>query len=89
METVNRMYKCSKINKITILYASTKPGTYAAEERDILGPESARAICEEANSEGISIEEFLKRRSAKRIESVVINTSIAEIKTVMKGGSEE
>lgn len=83
------MYKCSKINKITILYASSKPGTYAAEERDILGSESARAICEEANAEGISIEEFLKRRSARKIESVVINTTIAEIKSVMKASSEE
>lgn len=83
------MYKCSNINKITVLYASTKPGKYAAEERDVMTGETAQAICEEANAEGISIEEFLKRRSARKIESVVINTTIAEIKQVLHASAEE
>ena len=82
------MYNCGKIQKITILYASTKPGTYSAEEMEVLRSDESRALCEEANSEGISIEELVKRRSKKQVESVVINTTIAEIKPLQKAHSE-
>ena len=68
------MYDCSKITRITVMYVSQGPGTYAGEKRKILGLDESRAICEEANRRGISIEMLLKAR--ERIESVVINTVV-------------
>lgn len=65
------MYDCSKINRITVMYASQGPGTYAGDKRKILGPEESRAICEEANSRGTSIEMVFKSR--EDVEGVVIN----------------
>lgn len=69
-----QMYDCSKINRITVMYASQGPGTFAGDKRKILGPEESRAICEEANSRKISIEMLLKAR--EHVESVVINTIV-------------
>lgn len=68
------MYDCSKIKRLTILYTSQGPGTYAGEQRKILGEEESRALCEEANSRQISIEMLLKSR--EDIAAVVINTVI-------------
>lgn len=68
------MYECSKINRITVMYVSHGPGSYAGEKRKILGPEESQAICEEANRRDISIEMLLKSREP--IESVVINTIV-------------
>lgn len=82
------MYNCGKIQKITILYASTRPGNYAAEEREVLGPDESRALCEEANREQISIEELIKRRTSRKVESVVINLPIAEIKPIQRAHEE-
>jgi hypothetical protein len=66
------MYDCSKINRLTIMYTSEGPGHYAGEKTKILEKDDARAICEEANRLGISIEMVLKSRES--VESVVINT---------------
>ncbi len=82
------MYNCGKIQQITILYASTRPGTYAAEERDVLGPDMSKALCEEANRQQISIEELIKRRTSRKVESVVINLPVAEIKPLKKAHEE-
>lgn len=65
------MYDCSKINRITVMYASQGPGSYAGDKVKILGPEESHAICEEANSRKISIEMVLKSR--ENIETVVLN----------------
>ncbi|HLH86047.1 MAG TPA: hypothetical protein VKU79_04200 [Thermoplasmataceae archaeon] len=80
------MYNCDKIKRITILYASTSPGQYAGEEREILDEQQSKAICEEANQFQISIESLLKARSRKSIEAVVINTVLAPIVHTEKSG---
>lgn len=66
------MYDCSKIKRLTIMYTSEGPGHYAGEKTKIIELEEARAICEEANRRGISIEMLLKARES--VQSVVINT---------------
>lgn len=68
------MYDCSKINRITVMYASQGPGTYAGDKQKILGPDESRAICQEANSMNVSIEFLLKSR--ENIETIVINTIV-------------
>ena len=68
------MYDCSKIKRITVMYSSQGPGTYAGEKRKILGEEESFSICQEANSREISIEMLLKSR--EKIESIVINTIV-------------
>ncbi len=66
-----KLYDCSKIHRITIMYLPSGPGQYAGDRVKVLGPEESRAICEEANSREMSIEKLLKSR--EKIESVVIN----------------
>ncbi len=66
-----KLYDCDKIHRLTIMYLASGPGTYAGDRVKILGPEESRAICQEANERGISIEKLLKSR--EKIESVVIN----------------
>ena len=68
------MYDCSKIKRLTVLYTSKGPGTYAGEQRKVLGEAETASICEEANRRQISIEMLLKSR--ENIEAVVINTVI-------------
>lgn len=68
------MYDCSKIKRLTVLYTSKGPGTYAGEQRKILGEEESFSICQEANRRQISIEMLLKERD--HVEAVVINTVI-------------
>ena len=68
------MYDCSKIKRLTVLYTSSGPGTYAGERRKILGEEESFSICQEANRRQMSIEMLLKSR--EHIEAVVINTVI-------------
>lgn len=68
------MYNCKKIKRITLIYSSTGPGTYAGENTKVLGEEESKIICEEANEKNISIEMLLKAR--EKIESVVINTIV-------------
>ena len=70
-----KMYKCDEINKITIIYSSSGPGSYAGEKFKIIKSESARAICREANRLGISIEKLFKER--EDVESVVINRDVS------------
>ncbi len=70
-----KMYKCDEINKITIIYSSSGPGSYAGEKFKIIQSESARAICREANRLGISIEKLFKER--EDVESVVINRDVS------------
>lgn len=81
------MYDCSKINRITIMYTSQGPGTYAGEKRKILDSEECKAVCEEANRRGISIEMLLKSR--EKIESVVINTIVPFPRPESKGQQEK
>ncbi len=69
------MYKCDEIKKITIIYSSSGPGSYAGEKFKIIQSESARAICREANRLGISIEKLFKER--EDVESVVINRDVS------------
>lgn len=73
------MYKCDDIKKITIIYSSTGPGTYAGEKYKVIGTESARAFCREANRLGISIEKLFKER--EDVESVVINRDVSIVPT--------
>ncbi|WP_393972196.1 hypothetical protein OXIME_000812 [Oxyplasma meridianum] len=75
------MYKCDEIKKITVIYSSSGPGSYAGEKYKIIQSEGARAICMEANRLGISIEKLFKER--EDIESVVINrdVSVTPLKT--------
>ena len=68
------MYDCSKIKRLTVLYTSSGPGTYAGEQRKTLGEEDSFSICQEANRRQMSIEMLLKSR--EHIEAVVINTVI-------------
>lgn len=68
------MYDCSKIKRLTVLYTSKGPGSYAGEQRKVLEAVESRAICEEANSREISIEMLLKER--EDVAAVVINTII-------------
>ncbi len=68
------MYDCSKIKRLTVLYKSKGPGTYAGDQRKILTGEDVLSICQEANRRDISIEMLLKEREP--IEAVVINTII-------------
>lgn len=68
------MYDCSKIKRLTVLYTSSGPGTYAGEQRKTLGEEDSFSICQEANRRQMSIEMLLKSR--EHIEAVVINTII-------------
>jgi len=72
-----KMYKCDDIKKITIIYSSSGPGSYAGEKFKIIQSESARAICREANRLGISIEKLFKER--EDVESVVINRDVSVI----------
>ncbi len=88
------MYDCSKIKRLTVLYTSKGPGTYAGEQRKILGEEESASICQEANRRQISIEMLLKSR--ENVEAVVINTIIpfehpvkAEIPDSAKKAKEE
>ena len=88
------MYDCSKIKRLTVLYTSKGPGTYAGEQRKILGEEESASICQEANRRQISIEMLLKSR--ENVEAVVINTVIpfehpvkAEIPDSAKKAKEE
>ncbi|MCL5803261.1 MAG: hypothetical protein ACYCPR_10835 [Thermoplasmataceae archaeon] len=69
------MYKCDEINRITVLYSSSGPGSYAGEKYKIFERESARAICREANRLGISIEKLFKER--EDVESIVINRDVS------------
>lgn len=68
------MYDCSKIKRLTVLYTSKGPGTYAGEQRKILDEEESASICQEANRRQVSIEMLLKSRG--NVEAVVINTVI-------------
>ena len=68
------MYNCKKIKRITLIYSSTGPGTYAGDNTKVLDEDESKTICEEANEKNISIEMLLKSR--ENIESVVINTVV-------------
>jgi hypothetical protein len=68
---IMKLYDCDKIHRLTIMYLPSGPGSYAGDKVKVLGPEESRAICQEANERGISIEKLLKSR--EKIESVVIN----------------
>lgn len=88
------MYDCSKIKRLTVLYKSKGPGSYAGEQRKVLEAVESRAICEEANSREISIEMLLK--ASEDVQAVVINTVIpfeqpvkAEIPDSAKKAKEE
>ena len=68
------MYDCNKIKRLTVLYKSKGPGTYAGDQRKILTGDEVLSICQEANRRGISIEMLIKEREP--VEAVVINTVI-------------
>lgn len=68
------MYDCNKIKRLTVLYKSKGPGTYAGDQRKILTGDEVLSICQEANRRGISIEMLIKEREP--VEAVVINTII-------------
>lgn len=83
------MYRCDEIKKITVIYSSSGPGSYAGEKFKIIQSESARAICREANRLGISIEKLFKER--EDVESVVINRDVSVIpqKTAHSGENKD
>ncbi|GGM76236.1 hypothetical protein GCM10007108_12770 [Thermogymnomonas acidicola] len=68
-------YDCSKIRKITVIYAGSGPGSFAGEKYKVIEGRDAQGICEVANQLGISIEQLLKRR--EKVEAVVINRDVS------------